>query len=137
MDAALTSGMHRQFAKYFISGVIALIAHLLVLTALVELLNVRPLVATGAGFMVGVCVNYVGQHAWVFRASGRHAVLFPRFAVVTFATFAANIALFHLLHDIIGLWYVAAQLVATAVIFVVNFLINRYYTFRPRPDGTA
>lgn len=137
MDVGLASGIHRQFAKYFISGGTALGVHLLVLTTLVELFGVMPLVATAAGFIVSVCVNYVGQRLWVFGVGGAHGAMFARFVVVTILTFAANIAFFHLLNDVIGLWYFASQVVASAVLFVVNFVVNRHYTFRPRGDGAA
>jgi putative flippase GtrA len=127
---ALADGISVEFAKYFVGGCFALAVHLLILATLVELLNANPLVATSIGFIVALCVNYLVQHTWVFGFAGTHKVSFPRYVAITSITFVANIALFRLLSVAFGLWYLAAQTAATGIIFVVNFVINRHYTFR-------
>lgn len=135
MKPALTNGVSVEFAKYFVSGCLALAVHLLILAALVELLDANPSVATSIGFIVALCVNYLVQHTWVFRVAGTHKVLFPRYVAITLITFVANIGLFRLLSDTFGMWYLGAQTAATGIIFVANFVINRHYTFRSRYEG--
>jgi putative flippase GtrA len=126
----LAHGLHLDFARYFVSGGAAFAVHLLTLSALVELVAVPPVTATAVGFLVALCVNYVLQHRWVFRSTGRHRTLFVRYVVVTIVTFAINIALFGLFYEILGLWYILSQIMATGLIFIVNFFVNRHYTFR-------
>ena len=119
----------RQLIKYGFAGGSAVVLHFAVLTGLVEILAVNPTMATAAGFVAGCVLNYALQHRWVFRADGRHITFARRYALVTAATFVLNVALFHALHAVVGLWYVLAQVIATVVVFLVNFEINRRYTF--------
>lgn len=119
-----------RFGKYVVSGLLALSGHLLVLTLLVEGWAMNVTLATSLGFCVGLLVNYIIQHQWVFRVDGAHRTLFTRFVSVTLLTFALNILLFRLAYERFGLSYLLAQVTATGVIFIANFVINVRYTFR-------
>ncbi len=124
-----------QFCRYFVSGVIATVVHLVILSFLVELTNCPPTVSSAIGF-IGACLgNYMLQHYWVFSVKGSHRVFFLRYITVTAITFFLNIGLFWLLFQVVGLWYLVAQLVAIALIFILNFLINRSYTFKNRLES--
>lgn len=127
---AARHGLGFQFVRYFVSGGSALFLHVATLVLLVEVFGSWPTVASGIGFVVATVWNYTLQRYWVFEADGSHRVLFSRYVAVTFVTFGLNIALFWLLYRIVGLWYPASQVVATGVIFLVNFVVNRSYTFR-------
>ena len=124
----------REFARYFVAGCAAVGIHLTVLVALTEGLHLRPTVATGIGFVLGSIVNYLLQRSWVFRAAGAHRVFFARYALITSGTFLLNLALFWLLHEALHLWYLGAQILVTGFIFLVNFALNRGYTFRVRRE---
>lgn len=123
--------MKRQFLRYLLSGGSALLTHLAVLYFLVEIFAIDATYASGAGFIVATIQNYLLQHYFVFGAQGgRHQVLFTRYAAVTALTFGANLGLFWCIHVLLGLCYLLSQIVTTGLIFVVNFFINRSYTFR-------
>jgi putative flippase GtrA len=119
----------RQFVKYGFAGATAVLVHFLVLAALVEWFSVHATLATGVGFVVGCLVNYALQYRWVFGATGAHRALATRYALVTSVTFVLNILLFHALLTGFYMWYGLAQAIATIVVFLVNFEINRRYTF--------
>ena len=119
-----------QFVRYGISGGSAVGLHFLVLVVLVEWTVLNPTIATTVGFLAGCVVNYTLQHRWVFGANGNHQRFLLRYIGVTPCTVAFNAALFHALQAWLGVWYPLAQAVATGVVFLVNFEINRHYTFR-------
>jgi len=120
----------RQFARYLVAGGLAVGVHLTILTALTELFHVRPAVATAIGFVVGSVVNYLLQQAWVFRARGDHRGFAARYAMITTGTFFLNMFLFWVAHSVLNVWYLAAQVLVTGMIFLLNFLLNRWFTFR-------
>ncbi len=122
----------REFARYFVSGGAALALQIAVLTALVEWLATPPVLASGVGFVLACVLNYTLQRCWVFRAAGAHRVLFARYAGVTTATLGLNLVLFWLTAEVIGIWYPLAQVLCTGAIFLLNFAINRAYTFAER-----
>lgn len=122
-----------QFCRYVIAGCVAVTVHLCVLVLLVEHFAVIATVATGAGFVLGCVANYLLQRAWVFRDRTSPVFSIARYALVTAGTFACNLGLFWLAHHALGLWYPVSQLLATGIIFLGNFVINRHFTFRPAP----
>jgi putative flippase GtrA len=122
--------VYRQFIRYFISGSTALVVHLGVLALLVELFATNETMASGAGFVVAVMVNYTIQHTWVFEAEGRHKEHLPRYVVVTLLTFALNLGLFWVAVNVAQVWYPVAQVFTTGVVFILNFVINRQFTFK-------
>ena len=122
--------VYRQFIRFFISGSTALAVHLAVLALLVELHATNETLASGIGFLVAVVVNYTIQHRWVFEAEGNHSAHLPRYLLVTFITFAANLGLFWVALNLVGLWYPVAQVLTTGFIFILNFILNRQFTFK-------
>ena len=122
--------VYRQFVRYFISGSTALIVHVAVLALLVELFAFNETVASGIGFVVAVLVNYTIQHTWVFEAEGNHGEHFPRYLLVTLITFSLNLGLFWMAVNVVEIWYPLAQVLTTGIIFILNFLINRQFTFK-------
>ena len=118
-----------QFVRYFISGGSAVLLHWLILIGLVELFAVSPMVATAIGFVVGFLLNYSLLQSWVFETSGNHRLFLMRYVVVTCITFVLNMGLFWLLYESMSINYSIAQVIATGVVFLVNFLINRSFTF--------
>lgn len=59
---------------------------------------------------------------------------FLRYLIVGFSTVGLDFALFWILLNIFGLWYLAAQAINGVVIFAYNFLGHRHFTFQ-RSEG--
>ena len=55
---------------------------------------------------------------------------------VTLAGFGLNIVLFHILVDVLGVWYPLGQCIATTGLLAFNFLVNLLYTFSPQRAGS-
>jgi len=130
-SAASTSGRaqgRELLLRYFFFGSLAVGVNVVVLTLLVEALDVHKTLASCTGFLASVCTNFVLQRRFTFRSStpiGSGATKFLAFAIVTLAV---NVALFDFLSRFIH--YVPAQLAATLLMFLVNFQLNRRFTFR-------
>lgn len=119
-----------QLFRYLLSGGVAAAAHLLTLTALVELFAIAPVTASGIGFCIAVIFNYSLQYHWTFGARDAHAVVFSRYLGVTLAMLGVNTALFWVFQVRLGLPYLLAQIPATGIVVVLNFNINRSFTFK-------
>ena len=118
-----------QFGRYGIAGGTSALAHLMVLSALVEFGGVNETVASTAGFLCAIPVNYLLQHWFVFSRRGRHGRFFGRYLVVTLAGLGLNSGLFLLGVNVFGFHYLPTQIVVIGLIFVANFFINREFTF--------
>jgi putative flippase GtrA len=119
----------KVFFRYTVSGLMAAIAHFTVLWILVEWFGVYPTYASAIGFCVAMFVNYSLQYYWTFRAKGPHGLLFSRYVIVTLSMLGVNTLIFWTLNEVAGIYYLAAQLVATGGVMILNFTINRHYTF--------
>jgi putative flippase GtrA len=115
--------------RYFVAGSAAVGVHFLVLILLVELFAADPTLATTCGFAVGLVVNYLLQYHWTFRAEDAHSKRFPRYLAVTLLMMGVNALVFWGLEGPAGIPYLMAQGVATGVVFIFNFVINKHYTF--------
>jgi putative flippase GtrA len=118
-----------SFLRYFVSGVAALSVHLSVLILLVEGFAAAKPLASTVGLLVCLPVNYLLQHFYVFRAKGRILTNFSKYLALTAVTAALNAVLMWLMTTRTSIPYPVAQIMITAIIFVINFLGNRAFTF--------
>jgi len=146
-----THGFFKTFIRYAISGGLATAVHFCVLILLIEYQLTSPVQASMIGAGCGFLINYHIQFHWTFKVIGPHRRFFIRYLIVSSIMFGLNAGifwlatgteLFTLLQNIpfpkqlpitqpknIAYWY--AQIIATGIVFLCNFLVNRYYTFKP------
>ena len=81
---------------------------------------------------VGALVNYFLNYYFTFQSNRRHAEAFVQFYVVAGVGFLFNALFMWLLADVLGIYYLLAQLVTTGIVLLWNFWLNRTWTFRSR-----
>jgi putative flippase GtrA len=123
------------FMRYFISGGLAALIHFGTLILLIEKFTINPVIATTAGFCLAVVFNYTAQYYWTFKVSGSHQQFMLRYFGVTLITLMVNTGLFWLLNIPLQLPYLAAQIFATGIVFLLNFFINHHYTFKSQSNS--
>lgn len=126
-----TLSLLAQTIRYGLAGGTAALTLLVVLVLLVELVGCPKTLASVLAFTVATPINYGLQHRFVFRRRGRHGRLFVRYLGVTTATLALNTALFALFTTHFAIPYPVAQVVTVGIIVLVNFVLNRQFTFAP------
>jgi putative flippase GtrA len=150
------------FVRYFISGGTAFLVHMGGLVLLmeygallipylppippsviqyippaIEIKTMGPTVATTIAFCMASIVNYTIQYHWTFKAKGSHKRFFSRYLFVTLITLCFNAVIFWYAYERMHISYLYSQLLATAFVFVVNFIINYFYTFKmPKTSQT-
>jgi len=118
-----------QFMKFILSGGAGTVAQYLVLIALVKLLAVPPGRASMAGAIVGAIVVYLLSRRFTFETERSHRETLPRFVLMAMAGTLMNGALVGYLSKT-GLYFLLAQLVATVVVLVFNFIVSKLWIFR-------
>lgn len=118
-----------QFVRYAACGGMSAAVHIAVLVMLVEWWQVPSAMASSIGFASAIPVNYLLQHRFVFHGTGRHLTSFSRYVAVTLLSMGLNLALYWLFVFGIGIQYVLGQALAIGVVVLVNFTINRHFTF--------
>lgn len=125
-----SSATAQQALRFAIVGVVATATHYAILTALVEIGQVKPVIATTVGYIFGTIVSYVLNRRFTFNARGtpvarsfaKYAVLYGVGALLNAAIVQGLIAL--------GLYYLLAQVISTGIVLFWNFLGARFVVFR-------
>jgi putative flippase GtrA len=130
-DAAFSFAVLGRFLMYAMVGAAGTAAHYTVLIGLVSVGLSDPVPASVLGAGVGACVNFLLNVVFTFRGraqvSWRTAAHF--FAIAALAA-SANGLLMALLVDRVRIDYRPAQLMVTATLLCLTFLINSTWTFR-------
>ncbi len=120
--------MGKRFLQYAAVGAAATAVHYAILVGLVEGDLLAPQRAAALGAWVGAQVAFAGNSAFTFRGAGATVGAWLRFqvtalvgAVLSFALVALGVR--------IGLHYLLAQIVATAINLIVTFEVNRRWSF--------
>lgn len=117
-----------QLLRYASVGGLATAAHWALLAVLVEGAGMAPWVASGCGAVLGAQVAFFGNRRYTFGHAGPLWPAWWRFmgtaalgGGVGMAVVAAGVAL--------GLHYLLAQAVATALGLLLTYTVNRVWTF--------
>ena len=97
---------------------------------LVEGAGIGAVLASTCGAVAGAVVNYVLNYRYTFRSRQPHAEAMTKYFIVSAAGIALNaVVLAVAMSALPDLGYVVAQVLATGVVFVVAFAMNRAWTF--------
>jgi len=119
----------RQFIKFTGVGLIATAIHYAILT-LGVMLGAGPVWASSLGFVLSALVNYDLNRRHTFRSDRRHREALPRFAAVAGVGLLLNAAIMGLATGALHWHFLLAQVMATGLVLLWNFSINRVWTFR-------
>ena len=124
----------RRLARFGIVGALATALQYLILILLVRGLGTWPVVASGVGFVSSAGFNYLLNYHFTFRSRRPHAAAALKFLTLAAVGLAINSALMQVLVAA-GWHYLVAQVCATAVVFLWNFVGNSLWTFGVEPTG--
>lgn len=120
-----------QLFAYGALGLVGTAGHYFVLYLLVEFAELSILVSTSAGFMTGAVVNHELNRRFLFHRTDRsYGASALRFYMVAIAGFLVNLSTMYVLTEFVAGHYLIAQMVATGLVFLATFLVNKLWTFR-------
>ena len=90
--------------------------------------------ASTTGFTLSAALNYSLNRRYTFRSSRAHRQALPRFAITALLGLALNAAFIWVGHDLLGLHYLLAQMIATLLTLAFNFFLNLLWTFVDLPE---
>ena len=122
-------GRWRTAFCYGAIGVLGTIIHFGTLFLLVEHADFTPLIASTIGFVFTVVVSYLFNYYWTFAAASAHRSTFLRYLVVSLTGLTLNAIVLQAGLSLLDLHYTYAQAMVILIIPVVNYLLNRFWTF--------
>jgi putative flippase GtrA len=119
-----------RFVQYTLVGGGATAVHYALLLCLVEAAQVAPGWAAAIGAAAGALVGYVGNRRFAFAGSAaRHRQALPRFLTVAALGVGVSGSVVWFGSAVLGLHYVIAQLIATTLVLVLGYQLNRAWSF--------
>lgn len=118
-----------QLGRFLLVGGLATALHYCILFLLVHWSGFGAVFASSIGFAISAIFNYGLNRNFTFRSDATHGKAFPRFLAVALCGGGINAALIALLTIPFSVHYMLAQVVATIVTLVWNFIVNRLWTF--------
>ncbi|WP_295581269.1 GtrA family protein [uncultured Lamprocystis sp.] len=128
MFKSITTILHRV-ATFGIVGAIGTLVHYSALVLLVEIGLLDAVAATTVGFALGAIVNYLLNYRYTFNSTKQHRDSGPKFALIAIATGLLNTLVVHAGVDSLRFNYLLVQVVATGIVFLLNFILNSVWTF--------
>lgn len=128
-----------QIVRFCVAGAAGVIAYYVALYGLTEYLGVWYVVSAVIGFVLNTGLNFTLQKLWTFQNKeihmiGRQLVLY----VVMFGSFlAGNTVFLYLMVEYLHMWYIAAQVILTAVISILSFIITSRIFKPSKPEASA
>lgn len=124
----------RQFVKFGIVGASGFLVNLIIFTVLQHPLPLDDriryyYVIYSIGFLAGGVSNYVLNRSWTFRSSGHPLREGLSFLSVSAAALVVALVVGHLVAPYVGEGH-KNWLISTVAAMIVNFFVNKYWTFR-------
>jgi putative flippase GtrA len=118
-----------QFSRFVLVGLVCTGLQYLLLVAGVEWLRLNAVFASAVGYLVSAGLSYALNRRITFGSLAPHRRALLRFVVVMAMGLLLNSACMQLLHGALQWHYVLAQLLATAMTTLWNFIAHRSWTF--------
>ena len=126
-----------QLIRFLLVGVVNTAIQYVVFVLLYEVMGINYLLASIAGYCLGVLNSYLLNRRWTF-ASGNARILpeAVRFTTVNLLALGANTGLLFVLVSTQSMRPLIAQLWAITASVSMNFILNKTWTFRRRPEAS-
>jgi putative flippase GtrA len=122
-----------QFVKFGIVGISNTLITFAVYTVLLKVFGVWYIAASAIGFVVGATNGFLLNRRWTFADHVGDAYTPVRWGIVQTAGLGLNLLTLYLLVHDAGFDELVAQAIATVLVTVSTFLVNRAWTFRHVP----
>ena len=125
--------MLTQFIKFSLVGLLNTAIHYGIFYVTYQYMGLYHLLASTIGFCFAVTNSYLINKHWTFKTRGskvHHE--FAKFITVNLVTLSINLGSMALLVEQCGMDPRIAQLASIGLTLSINFLGNKFWTFRPK-----
>jgi putative flippase GtrA len=120
----------REINVFVVVGVTATAGQVVGSLAAQHWLGLGPILASLAGYAIGVCVSYFGNSRFTFRRPALHGPQFVRFATISLTGLAINLSIVWVATHTLGwpLWQ--AMIPVVMLVPTATFVMSKFWAFR-------
>ena len=122
----------KHAAKYYAVGASGVLVNLGLLFYLTEYVRLWYFLSYALAISASITSNFILNKFWTFRDSlnsQRTIVMYVKFVSVSLLGMAIQLGTVYLLVESLSVYYMLAALVSISIAGVINFIINRRWTF--------
>ena len=119
----------KLFGKFALIGGLAAILQYSLLIVFVEWFSIDEVASSALAYCSSAVANYLANYHLTFKSQAQHTQTFPKFVVLVASALAVNTLIFFVVHRM-GAHYLVAQLVATLITLIINFLAHKLWIYR-------
>lgn len=120
----------KQAVKYGIVGVSNTLITAIVIWVMMKLFGFSDIVSNITGYVAGVFNSFIWNKQWTFKSDAGWLGSAMRFALVFAVCYLLQLGLLLYLNGHLAIDSYYNQLIAMAFYTVINFLMNKYITFK-------
>lgn len=95
-------------------------------------LTLDPTLSNFIGFVCGAVISYTGSYYFTFESRDKHSNTLPRFIIVWLIGIFINVGLFKWAITTFELPFPVSVFLAIVITPIAQFLLLRFYAFRPK-----
>lgn len=130
MQSYLTTMLSHSISKFLLVGIGATLLQYGLLILFVEWLDIAAVPASALSYGLSALANYFLNYYVTFTSRAPHLGALAKFAVVASLALGLNTGIMYLAVSLLNSHYIPAQLMATLVVLVWNFLAHKYWTYK-------
>lgn len=116
----------RHVTRFCIAGAVGVITYYAALYSLTECFGVWYVISAVIGFILNTGINFILQKFWTFENKETQMIghQLALYAAMTVSFLVGNTAFLYLMVEYLHMWYIGAQVILTAVISFLSFIIS-------------
>ena len=129
----------KQGLKFAFIGTIGTFVNLSVLYLLTEIFDILYLLSETIAFTVALINNYIFNKVVTFNEKIQERIMKKgiKFALISMIALFVNLLILFVLVEFFDMFYLFAEIFAIFCAFLINFLGNRFWTFKSKVGGNS
>lgn len=128
----LRYGQHNWYSrlsKYVVVGVAGVLVNNVALFALFEKVHLPLVIASALAVELAIISNFIWNNYWTFKSTHLSLRRFAQFNLVSLGGLIISTGILWMLVNQLGLYYLAANLLAIGLATIWNFMLNSLWTW--------
>lgn len=123
-----------EFIKFMIVGAVGTVVNLGLLFILTEYFDLFYLVSSAIAIETSIISNFIFNDVWTFKQDKEKRFIKRAlyYQVISLCSLAIQLIVVFILTDSFNIYYVLSGFIGIGVSFMLNFILNKYITFRRR-----
>lgn len=124
-----------KILKFGLVGLSGILVNTGILFVLTEWVHIYYLVSSIFAIEASIITNFLLNDLWTFNGNSKNKFSkkwkrFLSYEVISICGTLINMGILFIFTDLVGLWYIIANIIGIFVAFIWNFLVNRNVTWR-------